>query len=73
MIDLPWDDKYLMMNLEVLARLKPGDELSVLKDGDQSSIAREQIGNIGEILNFSWRNLSIAARCCSQGSPGSKH
>jgi hypothetical protein len=33
MTDMPWDDDHLRNNLEVLARLQPGNELSVLKDG----------------------------------------
>ena len=33
MSDMPWDDAHLKNNLEVLVRLRPGNELSVLKDG----------------------------------------
>ena len=46
MAQLPWDDENVKANLEVLARLKPGNTLSVLKKG--ASPSESMFANLGK-------------------------
>jgi hypothetical protein len=47
MSDMPWDNAHLRNNLQVLARLQGGNELSVLKDG---AIPRDEpFRNLGKV------------------------
>ncbi len=56
MSDMPWDDAYLLHNLQVLARLKPGNALSVLKDGAVPRDARfRNLGKRGRGLRPDFR------------------